>query len=246
VVPADSQQIPRARCYSGTLATHTHDAFTYRTLTVYGRPFQTTSANTTHTGGRLTDPPHKTPQHPTCNPCQVSHTQGLATIRFRSPLLTESLLFSSPTGTEMFHFPAFPPHQLYIHQRVTAHNHGRVSPFGHPRINAQLATPRGISQPLTSFIGSLCQGIHRAPFTDNTKTNKDDSTKLHKIKKILASTIQFSNNTTPTPNNHTTRRNHQTRRCPHNKEHAAPDTQQRNKPTSTPHHTTQSCATNKR
>src|SRR5258708_26403018 len=35
-------------------------------------------------------------------------------IRFRSPLLTESLLFSLPTGTEMFHFPAFPPHTLYI------------------------------------------------------------------------------------------------------------------------------------
>ena len=113
----------------------------------------------------------------------------------------------------MFHFPAFPPHQLYIHQRVTAHNHGRVSPFGHPRINAQLATPRGISQPLTSFIGSLCQGIHRAPFTDNTKTNKDDSTKLHKIKKILASTIQFSNNTTPTTTR-TQQAHAQSTRCP--------------------------------
>ena len=30
-------------------------------------------------------------------------------IRFRSPLLTESQLFSLPTGTEMFHFPALPP-----------------------------------------------------------------------------------------------------------------------------------------
>ena len=30
-------------------------------------------------------------------------------IRFRSPLLTESQLFSLPAGTEMFHFPAFPP-----------------------------------------------------------------------------------------------------------------------------------------
>jgi hypothetical protein len=27
-----------------------------------------------------------------------------------------------------------------------------------------LATPRGLSQPATSFIGSWCQGIHRAPF----------------------------------------------------------------------------------
>src|SRR5699024_4619311 len=35
-------------------------------------------------------------------------------LRFRSPLLTESLLFSLPAGTEMFHFPTFPPHHLYI------------------------------------------------------------------------------------------------------------------------------------
>lgn len=36
----------------------------------------------------------------------------------------------------MFHFPASPPHRLYIHQQVTAHNYGKVTPFGHPRINA--------------------------------------------------------------------------------------------------------------
>ena len=47
---------------------------------------------------------------------------------------------------------------------MTAHNHGRVSPFGHPRINAQLATPRGISQPPTSFIGPWYQGIHHVPY----------------------------------------------------------------------------------
>lgn len=34
-------------------------------------------------------------------------------IRFRSPLLSESLLFSLPMGTEMFHFPTFPPHTLF-------------------------------------------------------------------------------------------------------------------------------------
>lgn len=28
-------------------------------------------------------------------------------LRFRSPLLTESLLLSSPAGTEMFQFPAY-------------------------------------------------------------------------------------------------------------------------------------------
>ena len=34
-----------------------------------------------------------------------------------------------------------------------------VSPFGHPRIKACKAAPRGLSQPSTSFIGVLRQGI---------------------------------------------------------------------------------------
>ena len=84
-------------------------------------------------------------------------------IRFRSPLLTESRLFSLPVGTEMFHFPTFPPHTLCVQARVTGHDSCRVSPFGNPRITARLTAPRGLSQPPTSFIGSWCQGIHRVP-----------------------------------------------------------------------------------
>src|SRR3712207_2491521 len=86
-------------------------------------------------------------------------------LRFRSPLLTESRLFSSPVGTEMFHFPTFPPHALCVQARVTPHDWCGVPPFGHPRINARLAAPRGLSQPPTSFIGSWCPGIHRVPLT---------------------------------------------------------------------------------
>ena len=37
----------------------------------------------------------------------------------------------------------------------------QVSQFGHPRIEAWSAAPRGFSQPPTSFIGSRRQGIHR-------------------------------------------------------------------------------------
>ena len=72
----------------------------------------------------------------------------------------------------MFHFPAFPPHCLYIQQRVPRHDSWWVSPFGHPRITVRLSTPRGLTQTPTSFVGSLCQGIHRAPFKTygNTKT----------------------------------------------------------------------------
>ena len=83
--------------------------------------------------------------------------------RVRSPLLTESLLFSLPVGTEMFHFPTFPPLALCVQAKVTGHDSCRVSPFGNPRITARLAAPRGLSQPPTSFFGSWCQGIHRAP-----------------------------------------------------------------------------------
>jgi hypothetical protein len=101
-------------------------------------------------------------------------------IRFRSPLLPESRLFSLPAGTEMFHFPAFPPHALCVQAWVTAHDDCRVSPFGHPRITARLTAPRGLSRPPTSFIGSWCQGIHRAP--------------LKTWPQMLASTMQFSNN----------------------------------------------------
>ena len=72
----------------------------------------------------------------------------------------------------MFHFPAFPPHHLYIQWRVPRHDSWWVSPFGHPRITVRLSTPRGLTQTPTSFVGSSCQGIHRAPFKTygNTKT----------------------------------------------------------------------------
>ena len=70
---------------------------------------------------------------------------------------------SLPVGTEMFHFPTFPPHVLCIQTWVTGHDPSRVSPFGHPRIKVRLPTPRGLSQAPTSFFGFWCQGIHRAP-----------------------------------------------------------------------------------
>ena len=80
---------------------------------------------------------------------------------FRSPLLRESLLLSSPRGTQMFQFPRFPPLALCVHTRVTPHDGCGVPPFGHPRIEARSAAPRGFSQPPTSFIGIRRQGIHR-------------------------------------------------------------------------------------
>src|SRR5688500_6967066 len=105
------------------------------------------------------------PTTPTTQRLPAITCDRFSLIRFRSPLLTESRLFSLPVGTEMFHFPTFPPHALCVQARVTPHDWCGVPPFGHPRINARLAAPRGLTQPPTSFIGSWCPGIHRVPLT---------------------------------------------------------------------------------
>ena len=86
------------------------------------------------------------------------HTQPLPSItrtRFNHhPLsLATTHGISSPTGTEMFHFPASPPTPYTIQMQVTRHNSCRVPPFGNPRITARQPAPRGISQATTSFIG---------------------------------------------------------------------------------------------
>jgi hypothetical protein len=85
-------------------------------------------------------------------------------LRFRSPLLAESRLLSSPRGTEMFHFPRFARSHLCIQCGVRRHYPPWVSPFGHRRIKAWLAAPRRFSQLPTSFFASCRLGIHRVPF----------------------------------------------------------------------------------
>ena len=54
-----------------------------------------------------------------------------------------------------------------------------------------MTAPRGLSRPTTSFIGLSCQGIHRVPLQHTQKTLTRQNQKI----KMLASTIQFSNNT---------------------------------------------------
>jgi hypothetical protein len=56
---------------------------------------------------------------------------------FRSPLLRASQLISLPRGTEMFQFPRF----ALVARRVIGLAPDRVSPFGHPGINACVPLP---------------------------------------------------------------------------------------------------------
>ncbi len=71
----------------------------------------------------------ESPTTPTMQPLPGITHDRFSLFRVRSPLLTESLLFSLPAGTEMFHFPAFPPHSLCVQLRVIRHDSVRGFPI---------------------------------------------------------------------------------------------------------------------
>ena len=89
--------------------------FTYAAVTLYGRPFQTvrlTLSYPSFTRSILLSPEECSEY---CGPTTPRSPFGIARFRlfrFRSPLLSESRLFSFPPGTEMVHFPGFasPPY----------------------------------------------------------------------------------------------------------------------------------------
>lgn len=233
-VRADSHGVPRDPCYLGD-AIGRPCAFRYGALTLCGPVFNPVPL--THGFLQLpagpSEPAHAIPQHPTRNPRRVSHAQGLAIIRFRSPLLTEYPFLQVLRCFTSLRTPRPKP--------VPTHDGRWVPPFGNPRIKALLAAPRGISQPQTSFIGPVCQGIHHTPLqathtmkvhgrkiplansqTTNHHTKNDHKTIETNTKKqssirnqqqnkdsktlvLLASTIQFSSHHAPPrrPDRHT-------------------------------------------
>ena len=200
-------------------------AFRYGALTLCGPVFNPVPL--THGFLQLpagpSEPAHAIPQHPARNPRRVSHAQGLAIIRFRSPLLTEYPFLQVLRCFTSLRTPRPKP--------VPTHDGRWVPPFGNPRIKALSAAPRGISQPQTSFIGPVCQGIHHTPLqathttkvhgrkippansqTTNHHTKNDhktietnnrvrfeinSKTRIQKPLVLLASTIQFSSHHAP-------------------------------------------------
>ena len=141
MVDPASHGVPRAPWYSGTLP-GSPQIFAYGAFTLYGGSFQRPSAKLMIS--YFPDRPQ--PVHATSHNPGKATPAGLTPYRFglfrvRSPLLTESLLFSLPGGTEMVHFPPFAPSGLYIHPAVTEHDLCQVAPFGNPRIKACLRLP---------------------------------------------------------------------------------------------------------
>ena len=151
----------------------------YETFTLYGLPFQICSDKVEFCNFSIKLPfnqltlttPMLHDRQTTDSPPQLSlrdswfgfslHNIGLGSFLFARHYSGNKLLFSFLAGTERFHFPACPPIQLWIYCMVTRFEPRWVTPFGNPRIKACLTAPRGLSQPTTSFIGLLRQGIHR-------------------------------------------------------------------------------------
>ena len=165
-------------------------SYVYGGITLYARTFQSASTSTMVSYSALVR--QNQPDGPTTPAPQrlpAVTRSGFSLFRFRSPLLSESLLFSLPVGTEMFHFPTFPPTALCVQAEVTGHDSSWVSPFGNPRITARLPTPQGLSQAPTSFFGSRCQGIHHVPFVaclTNTQRRQHSSVVDHTRTHIAA------------------------------------------------------------
>lgn len=119
MVLTDSHGISRAPCYLGysSRGTRISDTGLSPTTVTPSKMFSYTRTLTPNPRQQI----QKSPTTPTMQPLPGITHDRFSLIQFRSPLLPESLLFSLPVGTEMFHFPTFPLPALYIQAGVTRH-----------------------------------------------------------------------------------------------------------------------------
>ena len=142
------------------------------------------------------EPGNMHPTTPMMQPLAGITHHRFSPIRFRSPLLTESLLFSLPEGTEMFHFPPFPPHTLYIQVRVTALDKQRGFPIRtpsdqHPVIDSpRLIADSHVLHRLLVPRHPPCALNNLATHNDHYKTQqeKPPDTTRHNIQQHLTAT----------------------------------------------------------
>ena len=107
MVSVDSHRVPRAPRYSGIR--FESSSFSSTWLSHSMTPFSKGLRLTTGLVTLLTR---------SYNPCYTRRWNRFGLFRFRSPLLSESRLFSFPPGTEMVHFPGFARTRLWIHRAV--------------------------------------------------------------------------------------------------------------------------------
>ncbi len=127
-----------------------NQGFAYGAITRYGRTFQTVLLPIINPTSGPHNPHVTEVTQVWAAPLSLAATYGITLVFFSWGYLDVSV----------------PPVRLIylcIQYMILEHYLQRVSPFGNPRIKACLAAPRGLSQLTTSFIASLCLGIHRTP-----------------------------------------------------------------------------------
>lgn len=127
-----------------------NQSFAYGAITHYGRTFQTAQLPFINPMLRSHNPDTTEVVSVWAAPRSLATTDGITFVFFSCGYLDVSV-------------PRVRPMWLCIHHTVTEHYLCRVSPFGNLRIKARLTAPRSLSQFTTSFIASLCLGIHRTP-----------------------------------------------------------------------------------
>ena len=128
----------------------------YGAGTLYGQAFKPVPlASRFMTPARSVGTGTRDPTTPATQPPTGITRNRFGLIRFRSPLLTEYPFLQVLRCFTSLRTPR--------PQAVPAHDGRRVPPFGDPRIKAMLEAPLGLSHPQTSFIGTVCQGIHHTP-----------------------------------------------------------------------------------
>ena len=112
-------------------------------------------------------------------------------MRVRSPLLTQSLLISFPSGTEMFHFPECRFYILCIQMQMIPYERYRVSPFGNLRIKVCVPLPEAYrslprpSSPRDAKASIVC------PYTLGRRVTLSAISRLY-VAISLSQTMQFS------------------------------------------------------
>ena len=127
-----------------------NQGFAYGAITHYGRPFQTAQLPFINHMLRSHNPDTTEVVLVWAVPRSLAATYGITIVFFSCGYLDVSV----PRVRLMW---------LCIYHTMTEHYLCRVSPFGNLRVKACLTAHRSLSQFTTSFIASLCLGIHRTP-----------------------------------------------------------------------------------
>jgi len=133
MVLPNSDRAPRTPPYSGVCSKEGQSRFAYAAIMLYGGVFQNSSATRwlCNFPGRLPPSPNKSHDPPEATPAGLT-LREFRLLRVRSPLLTQSPLFSLPPGTEMVHFPGLALTSLCIQLAVTGY---KPAGFPHSEIS---------------------------------------------------------------------------------------------------------------